>query len=627
MGKHKRGQWALLGVLALLWAMQSAVMVSQGNWGWRTLLHTWQQPLPWRSARFYRGPAFAEEVALLRAHIPAEGRVVLPPPGTAPGVDSEREMEWFLFPRHVTNCLSTACLKQWIARGNAFVVWAPGTFRPADVPQARWLPLRGDLGVVAPAGGTPPPSPDAPLSPLRWLLEGLGEMALLGLMAWGGLGLVSLSGGSRLSGGERWAVAWVAGSGTLTFGVYILLLVGVPFKTAVGVTGAGMLAVGAWRRQRSGRQKSSATKEPRPRAAWGGLALLAGWLGLLAVLAVGKGYHATDALGIWGIKGYGIAQWGLRQGTYLGFVRDYPLHVPLLIALPKALWGDLTGMSKVVFPAFLAALAVILYEETYRHTQSALWAFLGGALWSTAPLVVQHAQIAYANLAAACYLFLGVWLWHEKGEGWLGGLMLAWGVWSRPEAWLLVGAVLAIGALRAASRRVFWQAALPPTLMTALWLLTRRMAYAYRHAPGTLKIFLPGVAALFRGKIHPAALAAVIGAWARFTSLRLWGVVGALALLGLLVMIGRHLFANPQPHSDRPCGVMALTAVGMAAVVSGIYYFTAYLPGYDIRWWINTGFDRLNLPALALLWYAVWVGAFTKTRPPSRLSGEAQAQN
>jgi hypothetical protein len=497
------------------------------------------------------------------------------------------------------------------------------------VPADRWQFRNAAVGAAAPsAAAKTPPQPDDRLAPFRWLYEIAAELALLALMAWGGLGLEHLLGTGHRLGPLNLVVAWALGSGALTLGVYLLLLSGLPVRTAAAAAFLGMALLGFWGWQQRGRPFPRLRPPAGALPAGKGFALLAGWVFLLAVLAVGKGYHATDALGIWGIKGYGIAHWGLRRGTYLGFVRDYPLHVPLLIALPKALWGDLTGASKLVFPLFLLGITAVLYRETYRRTHSEALAFLGAALWATAPLVVHHAQIAYANLAAACYIFLGVWLWHEKGEPLLAGVMLAWGVWARPEGWLLVGAALGAGALFSASRHGLWKVVLPPTAMFAFWLLTRRMAYAYRFAPGVLKTFLPGVVALLHGKIYPKVLWAVTAAWARFLWVHLWGALGILTLAGLAGVAFRQMAKGPrlQQAGNAPLGRMTAAALSMIAVACGIYYFTAYLSEYTIQWWLNTGFDRMNLPAMAVLWYAAWLGGLAVWRAPQPPSGQGEIQ-
>ena len=69
---------------------------------------------------------------------------------------------------------------------------------------------------------------------------------------------------------------------------------------------------------------------------------MAGFL-LLALLSlllgVGKGYHATDEIVLWGAKGYGIAAMeSLRDITLWGTnTVIYPLHIPILIASAKLL--------------------------------------------------------------------------------------------------------------------------------------------------------------------------------------------------------------------------------------------------------------------------------------------------
>ncbi len=621
---HRRWHYAAGLVLVVLWLAQSVVMVRQGNWGWRTLVREWQRPLAWRSARFYRGAAFADKVAALRAIIPPERLVVLPPLSTNPALGRAREMEWFLFPRRVTNCVEVACLREWASGGRAFVV-GPTAVLSSWASLERWVPLNEDVGVALPEGSDlSSRNPDAPVGPLRWLLELLAEGALLALMTWGGLGLFVLLRGARLSGVRLLVAAWALGSGALTFGLFGGLLLGASLQVAFWGMAFLMGGLGVWAWKKGIWARLAVHRAGEGWLPWLGFAPLVGWAGLLSLLAIGKGYHATDALGIWGIKGYGIALWGLRQGTYLGFVRDYPLHIPLLIALPKALWGDLSGMSKWVFPGFFLGILTVLYWEIYRSTRAVSWAFLAVALWATAPLVVRHAEIAYANLALCFYLFTGLWLWLEWEESLPAGLALAWGVWTRPEGWMLVGAVLLLGWLVTSSRQNIGQIAWPPLVAFLFWLSTRRLAYAYRFAPGVLKTFLPGVLAFLHGDVRPEGLRAVAGAWLRFFWGRLWGVMGGLALLGgiVLLVLGlwRHLSGT---RAFRSSWTMAAAGLATAVVVSGIYYFTAYLPDYDIHWWINTGFDRMNLPAMTLLWYAVWRGFGGLWRERSRGGSES----
>lgn len=610
MGRTKeRTTGIFVGVLFLAWVGQTTFLIWQGNWGWRDLLRFWQQPLAWRSARFYRGPAFAERIAVLRAAVPPDALLVLPSDEMAPlgkGV-RERELEWFLFPRRLTNCLDMTCMRQWLAQGQAFVLWSPGAFELSGISRERLHPLSEDLIVVAPTGDLARYwFPEMPIPVARWLVELGAELLLLGLMTWGGWGVLAWG---KLKSEEvsLGPMAWAVGSGGFTLGVYGLLLVGLSLQMAAIVMGVIMVAlggVGTWKAFQKSEKRCWEIDWP----AWGVFALLGGWTLLLAFLAVGKGYHATDALVIWGIKGYGIAHWGLRQGTYLGLVRDYPLHVPLLIALPKALWGDLTGMSKVVFPSFLLGILALLYWESYRRTRRLSLAFVVAGMWATAPLVVRHAEIAYANLPMAFYLLCGVWAWHVLRRPWLAGVLLAWSAWTRPEGWLVVGAVIFAGVIFTHSRRTMGSVLLFPGGMTILWLLTRRMAYTYRYAPGVLETFLPGVQALLRGQVLFPALVAVLSAWERFLWPRLWGVVGWVVLAGLLYMVVRVRSKATSAALVHSVWLLCGSGLSAAMAVTLIYYFAAYLPNHDIDWWIRTGFDRMTLPALAVLWSAVlWI--------------------
>ncbi len=610
--KHKflTRQKLVLGALVLLWLAQAVFVVRGEYWGWSTVFREWQRPLAWRSARFYRGERFANETAFLRAHIPVNALVVLPPTTVDEALGRSVDMQWFLLPRKVTNCVEIACGTSWVQRGSAYVVFISNEFPGDQVPSDRLHLMGSSFGIVTPSAFSNESifgNADVPSVPWRWLSEALAEMALLAIMYFGGAGLLYLL-GSRAS-FTGWPVAaWALGSGALTFCTFLFLLAGVAVAPSALASMAILLALGWWGRQRR-LETSLRWKWPSSWdgdfLAWGAFGLLVGWIGVLAVLSVVKGYHTTDAISIWGVKGYGIARLGLRRGTYLGLVRDYPLNIPLLIALPKALWGDAVGMSKLIFPLFLLGIVTVLYWETYRLSHNVLFSFLAGALWSTTPLIIHHAQMGYANLGTAFYVFSGLWLWYRHRQYLPAGLVLAWAVWSRPEAWLLVAGILAITGMTQTYRRNFWQVSLPPVVTFVFWVLVRRHAYAYRYAPGVMKTFSGGVLALFHGEVHWKTLWGVFAAWSRLFQPHLWGIAGVLILAGVL-MGGWGWFKAKDGLKAIDAQLMVFVGVGMMGTISMIYYFTAYLPGYDLQWWLNTGFDRLLLPAVLTLWYAAW---------------------
>jgi len=57
-----------------------------------------------RSARLSYGPVFAEYVLFLRTMIPEDGTVVIPPPSVDVVLGHMGFMQYFLFPRRLTNC-------------------------------------------------------------------------------------------------------------------------------------------------------------------------------------------------------------------------------------------------------------------------------------------------------------------------------------------------------------------------------------------------------------------------------------------------------------------------------------------------------------------------------------------
>jgi len=598
-------RWALAAVLFLLWVGQSAQMVRQTNWGWQVLVNEWSKPVSWRSVRFFANEKTANFVDFVRSVTPEDASVVVPPSYTDTFVGNMTLMRWALFPRGVRNCTDDACLAQEIRRGQADVLIAHESV-PEDIASSRRVSMWEDgLGVIHAVDETVTVPSRSALSGEYWLGALLAEAVLLGAMLLLGTGIVFLWNKSFFE-DTNFLLSWLVvagglGAGALTFGVYLLSLAGVSVRAAgwiVGLLGWAWGGSVLWQQRSALAALWRAKSWKRWRRKYWGLALLTAWVGVLAVFAMGKGYYSSDALGFWAIKGYGLAKIGIR-GARWGWIRDYPLHVPFLIALPQALWGDIAGVSKLVFPAFLWGAAVLFYESAYSRTSRAFWAFLGGAFLVTSPLFAQHATIAYANLPLAFYVFLGVWLLYEKRTAWLAGWAFAWGVWTRPDGWIAVAVVLLMGIVYLFKKRQ-WGAVVPPLIVTAIWVVSKTYDVyagpAYRVG-GVTRSFLPGAIALAGGDIRWREGLYLLGEMRRFLRPSLWGLLG-----WLMIVLGASAWRTWRENAD--LRNIALAGVGLIAFVVGMYYFVSYQG--NLAWWVETGFDRMMMPAVLLLWYAAW---------------------
>jgi hypothetical protein len=76
-----------------------------------------------------------------------------------------------------------------------------------------------------------------------------------------------------------------------------------------------------------------------------------------------------------------------------------------------------------------------------------------------------------------------------------------------------------------------------------------------------------------------------------------WGVLGIiLVVVGVLYMIGR-----PRPAVSLSLLVLS-EGILSAAIIAGVYFVASYDTTHDIGWWVNTGLDRMLLPAVWLIW-------------------------
>jgi hypothetical protein len=310
----------------------------------------------------------------------------------------------------------------------------------------------------------------------------LGMVALLGVLL-----ILAIRGRSNFL--EFGSLSFPIGAGTLTFILFLSSWLGISYsKTSLigiyllllAVLGCAAMLV----RRKCGWQKGQPDVVSSPEIALGLRMLFYGLLFMcflvVAYLSVARSYSTWDAIGIWGIKGYGIA----KEGTVLAGKRwgshdlTYPLNIPIQISIFRLLDGDLSPGSKLIFPMYYLSLILGAFHFWKTNMEWKI-AALGALFLASLPIVFEHGMIGYANLPFTTYLALGLLQIIDgiSNEDWreqlLGGLLLGLATWTRPEGVFLVtfalGAVL-IGARAVKFGKVRLLAVLSPVILIAgLW--------------------------------------------------------------------------------------------------------------------------------------------------------------
>jgi hypothetical protein len=584
------------------------------------LLAVWKtigQPGLWRSANFSGSLNFANYIRFLIEAIPEDARVVLPPETNGLWLLSNTPaMQFFLAPRQVVNCTDAdpQCAADLNKAGAYLLVIGedgyPGKEVALQPERLRMFSKTWGLYLPENAGtGTPLPG-------FSSLVEVGGQAILpaiwLALLILSGYGLIQ-RGLPSLPVTSRIALGFGLGTGVWTLLIALAALLGAPVNrlTVLGISlGWVLLGVTAllYRRPRS------ATPGRNSIDYWHGFLLLL-WA-LATAISVGKGYHSTDELVLWGAKGYGIAAQGIAAGASQWGTRTlaYPLNIPLLIAAFKTLFNETLPASKILFPLYYLSLTFLVYdylsEKSTRTT-----AGLATLLLATAPILFQHATIGYANLPLAYALAAAlVLLLHAITAGpgaaqnasfLFAGTFLTLGAWTRPEGLLMCWIVAGLGVAwnipgirKTGSLRPLAYLLAPLCLYTIFWLVASRLIYPPSDRNNGM--YQGAITQLASGNLHIAEAGYILGEFFRgLLSLGVWGVIG----LGLLLLpwLGR------RPPGERGNPWLLGVAAGICCIflVLGIYQLVSYSPGRDISWWVSTGLDRMAMPGIVLLWLGI----------------------
>ena len=581
----------------------------------------------WRSAKFFGGTKFANYITFLNENIPNDGTVLLPPKMVAPDkLATTPVMQFYLAPRTVINCSDLSCVDEKALQGK-YVIIIKG-FPPLDeAPSMGELIMFNDSwGVLRPTGLKA--SPNIVFAGFQsWQ-----EIAWAALLPFVWLLILMIGGALIVAGVEKglpWGlnVALGYGLGTAVFSLIIsaLSLFGVALNGRViwFVTAFVLLASGGWfymTKHRSAAASNTTQSEKLlnfdPETFWWPLIFM--FIGVLSfVLSAGKSYHTTDAVMLWGAKGYGIAGTGeISAVDHWGTsTLGYPLHIPIMIAGFKLLFNEILPGSKFLFSGYLIALMFSVFYLLQKLGVKRIFAGGAVAMFVTTPLIFRHGMIAYANLPLTYYIVVAALLSevafrqeavrHRVGIFLLSGLFFAGGAWVRPEGGLLawLGIALFLIMYYVSKKKLLLRqliALITPLLVYHLyWLWVKAGVYAAAAGKG---LNIAGIVKqMVDGNWHASAGIYVFQSlFVHLFDLKIWGLFGFTLLLILLIAaFFRKLWFQK-----------GLLWYGMLIVIGvmGVYYLLSYSETHDISWWVQTGLDRIVMPGIALVWFSLFGG-------------------
>ncbi len=410
---------------------------------------------------------------------------------------------------------------------------------------------------------------------------------------------------------ERLALAFPIGGGLFTWVLFLFGWAGVPLGRLTLGAAYLTLVISAlairWRRTPSYGARSNEHPQGGRRAQvvfWGIWGLLAIAFG---ALAVGRAYSTWDAIAIWSIKGYGMAQEAsLFAGEAWGSHRlSYPLNLPLLIGSYFALDGDPAPGSKLIFSSFFLSLVLFAYVYWRRRKVPFGTGLLGVLFLGSLPIIFDHATSGYANLPFSFYLTAGLLYWiqslggRDRGPMLVSGLLLGLSIWTRPEGLYMVGLtamILAAGSRLHGRADLGWRVWLAPlVLIGGSW-----GVFATLYGRGGPLSSAPAAAIreILNAQFHVESVYLIFRFLGRtFLDLDTWGLLVPAVVLSILVggrwrRLGR----------ERTLQLELLAVASMGVILAGIYYLISFVG--NLEYYLSTGVDRLFLPVgvLAVLW-------------------------
>jgi hypothetical protein len=611
------------------------ILVFQAAQTWRSVIRPWLYAnrgfvlasAPQRGAMMYMGPDLARYVRFLQAYLPEDASLVIPADFVF--LSSQNIMQNYLFPRPILKCgqrRDSAAMEACLADARNFVV-AAGDFPPAERVPGRVLvhypDSHGGLdGVYVPEGRVDQlPVPDraeygktAPITVgaividlltlgLFFALGCLIVFVVLGRPAW--LDFLELSIPLAM-GFLSWCLFILSYLGfkidLRTVGLLYLFLLGLAgasfhwlYRSAPRMPAvASRAAISAWMRER------------KPALIL--LLVLLGGVMLMGGLSVANGYSDFDSIANWSFKGYAMAGKGTiwAGADWGGHILSYPMNLALSIAIFKLADGDVIPGSKFLYVLLTLALLAGCYRFLSRRGVGQVWILLGLLGLLTTTVFFENALSGLANLPFSVYLVLGIL---NTLEGLdlldirrvtLGGLLLGFAAWTRPEGilfatvFLVLMYALAILLLQRRPRPRFWVASfLPALIIPLLWLtLIGRENMEGDQIGQAIRAF---TGQALRGNWGLEGLALLWGfAWKSLLDVSKFGLILGAALLLILLCIPLTRWPRDRFRS----AFIALTT--LAFLLPAGMFFVAYFREANFIGFLQQSFNRAYLPALTM---------------------------
>jgi hypothetical protein len=582
----------------------------------------------WRSGKFAFSGNFSNFIDFLNDHIPEDAVVVIPPEEVSPWELSDSPtMQFFLAPREIRNCKEVSCGASFIGKDNTYIiVMGEETFPGSRIfDQAENIRMYNDTWGVYGEFSEPELIPDSQNT--GNLINRLAVIVLQILASVLFILLAFMVGDFLLPNNSVWAnlgIGFGLLSGIYSFAGFLFMYFDLIQSPRIllflfaGLTAILVVSILVKNKDRIKRLKELITF----RFQTDFCLIIIILLGLgFSFFSIGSGFAGSDAYVLWGPKAIGLIEDGLpgvvNRGTNATI---YPLHIPILLAMFLDAFGNFLPLAKVIFPLFYFSLLLMMYEFLKGRFGNHL-SGLSTVVFGTLPLIARHARLGYANLPLTYYLTISVILLlnglskrgGSKGTFFLlSGIFLAFSIWTRPEGTYLVLIIIIIGIvqlIRSSEGQMgsYLRLIIPPLLMVLTWEMTSNQFYTgVSQAESGFSGFLRSIS---QGEFQLKNVSAILGyLMQELVNFQTWGVIGAGLIMAVILGIKKRYSFSIQSST------LAIAAISSVTLIIGIYYLLPFYFNPDVAWWLRSGFNRMIMPSIALLWLGiVWVINSTAT--------------